>query len=96
MAEELLHIAYVGSPVGHLHRRGVSICVWAALCWFPGLGFRPALPGGPFVRVDIAMVGLCLVAVAGLAWVALRIGCFTRKTSSTLTGKAYDLDESRS
>ena len=52
--------------------------VWFALCWFPGLGFRPALPDGTFVRVDIAMVGLCLVAVAGLAWVVLRIGCFTR------------------
>jgi hypothetical protein len=64
--------------------------VWFALCWFPGLGFRPALPDGTFVRVDIAMVGLCLVAVAGLAWVALRLGCFTRMVATPPAVDAVD------
>jgi hypothetical protein len=57
--------------------------VWFAICWIPGLGFRPALPEGTFVRVDGAMVGVCVVAVAGLVWASLRMGCFTRRTVPT-------------
>jgi hypothetical protein len=87
-AAVLMFIALLALGVTVLPRWAASAilainALWFALCWIPGLGFRPALPEGTFMRVDGAMVGLCVVAVSGLAWVALRIGCFTRRTAST-------------
>lgn len=65
---------------------------WFIISWVPGLGFHPALAGSPG-STDIAMVCVCVVALAALAVV-----CYIAVVRPPVTGESDNGDarESRS